>query len=65
MGRACNTRGGEVEEENEYRSLVRYPEGKRLLGRPTHRWVDIIKVDLGEIGWGVMDWINLAQVRDQ
>jgi hypothetical protein len=40
------------------------PEGKRLLGRPRRRWVDNIKVDLREIGWGGMDWIDLAQDRD-
>jgi hypothetical protein len=41
------------------------PEGKRSLGRLTHRWEDNIKMDLTEIGWGSMDWINLAQNRDQ
>jgi hypothetical protein len=41
------------------------PEGKRPLGRPRHRWVDNIEMDLGEIGWGSMDWIDLAQDRDQ
>jgi hypothetical protein len=40
--------------------LVGKPEGKRPLGRPWHRWVDNIKMDLREIGWGSMDWINLA-----
>jgi hypothetical protein len=37
------------------------PEGKRPLGSPRRRWVDDIKMDLGEIGWDGMDWINLAQ----
>jgi hypothetical protein len=41
------------------------PEGKRPLGRPRHRWVDNIKTDLREIGWGDMEWIDLAQNRDQ
>jgi hypothetical protein len=41
------------------------PEGKRLLGRQRRRWVDNIRVDLGVIGWGGMDWIDLAQNRDQ
>jgi hypothetical protein len=41
------------------------PEGKRPLGRPRRRWVDNIKMDLGEIGWDGGDWINLAQDRDQ
>jgi hypothetical protein len=44
--------------------LVGKPEGKRPLGRPRHRWVDNIKMDLGEIGWDGMDWIELAQDRD-
>jgi hypothetical protein len=41
------------------------PEGKRPLGRPRRRWVDNIKMDLGEMGWDCMDWIDLAQDRDQ
>jgi hypothetical protein len=41
------------------------PEGKRPLGRPKCRRVDNIKVDLREIGWGGMDWIDLAQNRNQ
>jgi hypothetical protein len=41
------------------------PEGKRPLGRPRRRWVDNIKMDLGEIGWDGVDWIDLAQDRDQ
>jgi hypothetical protein len=41
------------------------PEGKRPLGRPKHKCVDNIKMDLREIGWGGMDWIDLAQDRDQ
>jgi hypothetical protein len=40
-------------------------EGKRSLGRPRRRWVDNIKIDLREIGWDGMDWIDLAQDRDQ
>jgi hypothetical protein len=50
---------------NAYRILVGKPEGKRPLGRLRCRWVDIIKMDLREIGWGDIDWINLAQDRDQ
>jgi hypothetical protein len=46
-------------------NLVGKPEGKRPLGRPRRRWVDTIKMDLGEIGWDGMDWIELAQDRDQ
>jgi hypothetical protein len=36
------------------------PEGRRPLGRPRRRWEDNIKMDLREVGWGGMDWINLA-----
>jgi hypothetical protein len=45
---------------NAYRILVGRPERKRLLGRPRHGWVDNIKIDLREIGWVVMDLIDLA-----
>jgi hypothetical protein len=45
--------------------LVGKPEGKRPLGRPRHRWMDNIKMDLREIGWDGKDWIDLAQDRDQ
>jgi hypothetical protein len=41
------------------------PDGKRPLGRPRRRWVDNIKMDLREIGWDGMYWIDLAQDRDQ
>jgi hypothetical protein len=41
------------------------PEGKRPLGRPRWRWVDNIKMDLGEIGWGGVDWNGLVQDRDK
>jgi hypothetical protein len=41
------------------------PEGKRPLGRPRRRWVDNIKSDLGEVGWGDVDWIGLAQDRNR
>jgi hypothetical protein len=40
------------------------PEGKRPLGRPRRRWVDNIKMDLREIAWDEMDWIDMAQDRD-
>jgi hypothetical protein len=49
---------------NVYRILMGNTEGKRPLGRPRHRWVNNIKMDL-TIGWGGMDWTNLAQDRDQ
>jgi hypothetical protein len=50
---------------NAYRILVGNPEGKRLLGRPRRRWVDNIKMDLKEIGWDGVDWIDLAKDRKQ
>jgi hypothetical protein len=53
MGRACSTNGGK--EECIYRILVGKPEGKGPIGRPSHRWEDH-----REIGWGGMDWIDLA-----
>jgi hypothetical protein len=53
------------EKRNAYRILVGKPEGKRPLGRPRCRWVDNIKTDLREIGWDSVDWIDLAQDRDQ
>jgi hypothetical protein len=48
-----------------YRLLVGRPEGKRPFGRPRCRWVDNIKMDLVEIGWGGLDWIGVAQDRDK
>jgi hypothetical protein len=48
---------------NAYRLLVGKPERKRPLGRQRHRWVDNIRMDLGEVGWGDVDWIGLAQDR--
>jgi hypothetical protein len=56
---------GMGEKSNEYRLLVGMPEGKSPLGRPRHRWVDNIKMDLLEIGLGGVDWIGLAQDRDK
>jgi hypothetical protein len=53
------------ETRNAYKILVGKPERKRPLGRPRRRWVDNIKMDLREIGWDSMDWIELAQDRDQ
>jgi hypothetical protein len=54
-----------VETRNAYRILVGKPEGKSPLGRPRRRWVDIIKMDLREIGWDGVNWIELAQHRDE
>jgi hypothetical protein len=64
MDRACSRHG---EKRNAYRILVGNPEEKGPLGRPrcTCRWEDSFKMDLREIGWGDMDWIDLAQDRDQ
>jgi hypothetical protein len=53
------------ETRNVYRILVEKPEGKTPLRRPRGRWVDNIKIDLREIGWDGMDWIDVAQDRDQ
>jgi hypothetical protein len=58
MKRACKTKVGEED-------IVGKPEGKRPLGRPRRRWEENIKTDLREIGWDGMDWIDLAQDRDQ
>jgi hypothetical protein len=41
------------------------PEGRRPLGRPRRRWLDNIRMDLVEVGWGDVDWIGLAQDRDR
>jgi len=53
------------ERKGVYGVLVGNPEGKRPLGRPRLRWEDNIKMDLQELGCGVMDWIELAQDRDR
>ena len=53
------------EERGVYRFLVGKPEGRRPLGRPRHRWVDNIMMDLQDVGCGYMDWIGLAQDRDR
>jgi hypothetical protein len=52
------------EKINPYRILVGKPEGKRPLGRPRRTCVDNIRIDLREIGWDGVDWIDLAQDRD-
>jgi hypothetical protein len=52
-------------QRNEYMILEGKPGGKRPLGRPRRRWVDTIKMDLTEIGWGGMGWIDLAEGGDQ
>jgi hypothetical protein len=54
-----------VEEKNVYMVLMGKPEGKRPLERPRRRWEERIRMDLREIGWGSVDWIQLAQDGDQ
>jgi hypothetical protein len=54
-----------VKKRNAYRLLVGKPEGKRPLGRPRRWWVYNIRMDLGEVGWGDVDWICLAQDRNR
>jgi hypothetical protein len=53
------------EDRNVYRVWTGKPEGKRPHGRPRRRWEDGIRMDLREIGWGSVDWIQLAQDRDR
>jgi hypothetical protein len=62
MGRACSTNG---EKLNEYKILVEKPEGKRPLGITRRKWEDNIKMDFRRVGWGDMDWLDLAQGRNQ
>jgi hypothetical protein len=57
MGGACSTNR---EKRKAYRLLVGKSEGTKPLGRPRRRWVDNIKMDLGEMGWGKVEWICLA-----
>jgi hypothetical protein len=53
------------ERRNAYRLLVGKTEGKRSLGRPRRNWVDNIRMDLGEVRWGDVDWIGLAKDRNR
>jgi hypothetical protein len=53
------------EKSNMYRLLVGKPEGKRPLGNPRRRWVDNIRTDLEEVGWGDVNWIGLGQDRNR
>jgi hypothetical protein len=52
------------ERRSVHRVLVGKPEGKKPLGRPRRRWEDNIKMDLHEVGWMDMNWIDLAQYSD-
>jgi hypothetical protein len=56
---------GMGEKRNACRLLAGKPEGKRPLGRPRRRWVDNIRMCLGEVGWSDVDWIGLTQNRDK
>jgi len=62
MDGTCSTHGAM---QNAYNILVGKSEEKRPLGRPNRRSEDNIRIDLWEIGWEGMDWIHLAQDRDQ
>jgi hypothetical protein len=62
MGRARSMKGTK---KNAYTILMGKREGKIPLGRPRRRWEDNIKMDVREIGWGGMVWIDLAKDRDQ
>jgi hypothetical protein len=53
------------EKRYEYRLLVGKPDGGGLLETPRRRWADNIRMDLGEVGWGDVDWIGLAQDRNR
>jgi hypothetical protein len=53
------------EERKVYKALVGKPKGKRPRGRPRRRWEDELRMELREIGWGSVDWIQLAQDRHQ
>jgi hypothetical protein len=62
MDGSCSTNGVK---RNAYKILVGKSEGKELLGRPRRRWVDNIRMDLGEVGWGYVDWVDLARDRNK
>jgi hypothetical protein len=53
------------EERKVYKVLNGKPEGKRPLGKPRRRWEDGIRMDVREIVWGSVDWIQMAQDRDR
>jgi hypothetical protein len=59
MGRECSTNGVKT---NAYRILVGKPEAKRPLGRPRHRWVDNMKIDLtrDRLGWDGLIWLRIG-----
>jgi hypothetical protein len=51
--------------KNACKILVRKPGWKRSLGKTGHRWEENIRMDVGEIGWKLVDWIHVDQDRDQ
>jgi hypothetical protein len=53
------------EKRNTYRLLVGKTKGTRPLGSPRCWWVDNIRIALGEVGWGDVDWIGLAKDRNR
>jgi hypothetical protein len=62
MGGSCSRNGAKWKE---HRLLVGQKKGKKPLGRSRRRWVDNIRMDLGEVGWGDVDWIGVVQDGDQ
>jgi hypothetical protein len=62
LGRECSTNG---EKRNAYRIFIGKPEGNKPLCRQCRRWLDNVKMDIREIGWDGVDWIDLAPGRDQ
>jgi hypothetical protein len=54
-----------VEMRNAYNILIGKTKGKRPLGKPKRRWKYNIRMDIREIGWEIVDWMHLAQDRDQ
>ena len=54
-----------MESRGAYRAFMGKPEKRRPLGRPRRRWEGNIKTDLREVGWGGIDWIDLAQDKDR
>jgi hypothetical protein len=63
MGGACSTNG--EEKKNAYTLLVGKPGGRRPLERPRRRWLDNIRMDLGDVGWDDVERIGLALDRDR
>jgi hypothetical protein len=62
MGGTYSTNGQKI---NAYKLLIGKPERKRPQGRPRRRWADNIRMGLGEIAWGGVDWIGLIQDKDK